>query len=94
MYVCGVGAHGKPSCVGPIETEQRLFADHCAKDLDCKTPSTYGVWFHCRAALDGDVLEVSDDPSDIQVREPENVTLPRDDECAALPTFGKHTLKF
>jgi hypothetical protein len=94
MYVCGLGRGDKPSCVGPIETEQRLFADHCGKDIDCTTPSTYGVWFHCRAELDGDVLEVSRDPSRIELPEPENVTLPLEDSCDALPTFGKHTLTF
>lgn len=97
LHVCGLGGNGRPSCVGPIVVEKRTFADHCAKDLDCTVPSTYGVWFRCRANVAGDVLEVSRDPSPIDVVdlvEPSRLTLPRKDACDALPIFGKHALTF
>jgi hypothetical protein len=92
--VCGVGASGRPSCVGPIVTEWSNTEDHCGKSVDCTTRPTLTVELHCRAELRGDTLVVTRNPARIENPDDAVRIGPRPGACEALPMFGKHALSF
>jgi tetratricopeptide (TPR) repeat protein len=95
VLVCGVGPSKQPSCAGPIEVARTTLEDHCGKDADCKQKDDLTVALHCAAELRGDVLEVKDDKSKLDL-DGMDVVLhrPRTGACAALKAFGKHPLVF
>jgi len=92
-FVCGLAGE-QPSCVGPLVYRQADEVDRCAKKPDCTVRNVYSVWFRCRVDLRGDVVELTRDPSEVEMIEGIDTVLPRPDICDALPIAGKHTLTF
>jgi hypothetical protein len=93
IFVCGL-AGKQPSCVGPLVFRQAEEVDRCGKDPDCTIRNVYSVRFRCRVDLRGDVVELTRNPSEIEMIEGIDTELPRPDICNALPIAGKHTLRF
>jgi hypothetical protein len=93
IFVCGL-AGTQPSSVGPLVFRQAQELDRCAKDPDCTIRNVNSVRFRWRVDLRGDVVELTRDPSKIEMIEGIDTQLPRPDICDALPTAGKHTLTF